>query len=111
MLNGRVVRNVAVEMTDDGPIIVDDQPVDLFGHGTACGAIVLSLAPEAELVSIRVLGADLRGKGAAFAAGLEWAIDRGPARLQHEPLVEERGALPAPSTISSTAPTSAPSRW
>jgi subtilisin family serine protease len=29
-----------------------------------------------ELVSIRVLGADLRGKGTAFAAGLEWAIEQ-----------------------------------
>jgi subtilisin family serine protease len=77
MLRGRVVRNVAVEMTDDGPAIVDDRPIDLFGHGTACGGIVLSLAPEAELVSIRVLGADLRGKGTAFAAGLEWAIAEG----------------------------------
>ena len=73
-LNGRVVENVAVEMTEDGPRVVPDEPNDLFGHGTACGAIILSLAPEVELVSIRVLGADLRGKGTAFAAGLEWAI-------------------------------------
>jgi subtilisin len=75
-LNGRVVENVAVEMTDDGPVVVPDKPLDLFGHGTACGAIILSLAPEVDLVSIRVLGADLRGKGTAFAAGLEWAIER-----------------------------------
>jgi len=75
MLKGRVVENVAVEMTDDGPRVVPDEPNDLFGHGTACGAIILSLAPEVDLVSIRVLGADLRGKGTAFAAGLEWAID------------------------------------
>ena len=75
-LNGRVVENVAVEMTEDGPRVVPDEPIDLFGHGTACGAIILSLAPEVELVSIRVLGADLRGKGTAFAAGLEWAIDQ-----------------------------------
>jgi subtilisin family serine protease len=34
------------------------------------------MAPEVELVSIRVLGADLRGKGTAFVAGLEWAIDQ-----------------------------------
>ena len=74
-LNGRVVENVAVEMTDDGPVVVPDKPADMFGHGTACGAIILSLAPEVELVSIRVLGADLRGKGTAFAAGLEWAIE------------------------------------
>jgi subtilisin family serine protease len=49
----------------------------MFGHGTACGGIILSMAPEVELVSIRVLGADLRGKGTAFAAGLEWAIEQG----------------------------------
>jgi subtilisin len=77
MLRGRVVENVAVEMTDDGPRVVPDEPKDLFGHATACGAIILSLAPEVELVSIRVLGADLRGKGTAFAAGLEWAIEQG----------------------------------
>jgi subtilisin len=74
-LKGRVVENVAVEMTGDGPRVVPDEPNDLFGHGTACGGIILSLAPEVELVSIRVLGADLRGKGTAFAAGLEWAIE------------------------------------
>ena len=50
---------------------------DLFGHGTACGGIILGLAPEVELVSVRVLGADLKGKGAAFLAGLEWATERG----------------------------------
>jgi len=78
-LRGRVVENVAVEVDDDGPKVVADEPRDMFGHGTACGAIILSVAPEVELVSIRVLGADLRGKGSAFAAGLEWAIDQ---RLQ-----------------------------
>jgi len=76
-LNGRVVENVTVEIGDDGPIVVPDGTVDMFGHGTACGGIILSLAPEVELVSIRVLGADLRGKGTAFAAGLEWAIEQG----------------------------------
>jgi len=75
-LNGRVVENVTVEIGDDGPIVVPDGTVDMFGHGTACGGIILSLAPEVELVSIRVLGADLRGKGTAFAAGLEWAIEQ-----------------------------------
>lgn len=74
-LKGRVVENVTVEMTDDGPRVVPDEPNDLFGHGTACGGIIVSLAPEVELVSIRVLGADLRGKGTAFAAGLEWALE------------------------------------
>ena len=76
-LAGRVVQSVAVELVDGDPRIVPDESGDLYGHATACGGIVLGLAPEVELVSIRVLGEDLRGKGTAFAAGLEWAIDQG----------------------------------
>jgi len=73
-LRGRVVQSVAVELVDGEPTIVPDASGDLYGHATACGGIILGLAPDAELVSVRVLGADLRGKGTAFAAGLEWAI-------------------------------------
>jgi subtilisin family serine protease len=77
-LLGRVVESVAVEIDADGePHVVPDDAGDLFGHGTACGGIILGLAPDVELVSVRVLGADLRGKGIAFAAGLDWAIERG----------------------------------
>ncbi len=76
-LAGRVVQSVAVELVDGDPRVVPDEGVDLYGHATACGGIILGLAPEVELVSIRVLGADLRGKGTAFAAGLEWAIEQG----------------------------------
>lgn len=76
-LRGRVVESVAVELRDGEPRIVADTAGDLFGHGTACGSIILGLAPEVDLVSVRVLGTDLKGKGAAFLAGLEWAIERG----------------------------------
>jgi subtilisin family serine protease len=76
-LLGRVVERVAVEIVDGEPNVVPDTGGDLFGHGTACGGIILSMAPEAELVSVRVLGPDLKGKGTAFIGGLEWAIEQG----------------------------------
>lgn len=48
---------------------------DSSGHGTACAGIVLKLAPEAEIYSIKVLGGTNSGSGAVFAAGLHWAIE------------------------------------
>ena len=50
---------------------------DLVGHGTACAGIVRSVAPDCELVSVRVLGERLSGRGAVFAAGLRWALESG----------------------------------
>lgn len=50
---------------------------DSSGHGTACAGIVLSLAPQVEVYSIKVLGGTLSGTGALFAAGLHWAIENG----------------------------------
>jgi subtilisin family serine protease len=77
VVHGRLVESVTVEIVDDEARVVPDEPIDMYGHGTACAGIVVGLAPDVELYSVRVLGADLRGKGAAFLAGLEWAVEHG----------------------------------
>ena len=65
---------------DDDPLVVDDpDALDVVGHGTACAGIIHAIAPGADLVSVRVLGPDNRGKGIVFAAGLDWAIEHGAA--------------------------------
>jgi subtilisin family serine protease len=74
---GALRESVRIELRGEDTSVVPDEPVDAVGHGTACAGIIHGLAPAAELVSIRVLGADNRGKGLAFAAGLDWAIARG----------------------------------
>ncbi len=48
---------------------------DDFGHGTACGGIIRSIAPDAELYSIKVLHERTPSSGHVFSAGLKWAID------------------------------------
>ncbi len=49
--------------------------VDMVGHGTACAGIIHTHAPEAEIYSVRVIGANAAGTGDHFLAGLAWAID------------------------------------
>jgi subtilisin family serine protease len=63
---------------EDGAVVVREGPLeDLFGHGTACAAIVRAQAPGCEIMSVRVLGERLKGKGMVFAAGLRWALEHG----------------------------------
>lgn len=73
---GSIQGCVAITEASDGTLIHDESPhCDLYGHGTACAGIVRALAPSCEIYSIRVLGADLTGRGKIFAAGLRWAIE------------------------------------
>ena len=77
-LVGSVSRSVAISVDDDdNPIAQDDLEGDLCGHGTACAGIVRSLAPDCEIVSVRVLGAGYTGSGPVLLAGLRWAVEQG----------------------------------
>ena len=59
-------------------MVIDTGPHDdLYGHGTACAAIIRGAAPRAEIMSVRVLGDRLTGKGFVFAEGLRWAVAHG----------------------------------
>ena len=65
------------EAEDGVRYVEEDQPQDMFGHGTACAGIIHSLAPEAELYSVRVLGKKATGRAVQFAGGLRWAVEQG----------------------------------
>jgi subtilisin len=47
---------------------------DAAGHGTACAGIITQIAPEVDLYSVKVLGANASGSGEMFLAGLDFAI-------------------------------------
>ena len=75
---GDVQKSVAISIEGEEVIIEDgDTAGDLCGHGTACAGVIRSLAPDCELVSVRVLGAGYTGSGAVLLEGLRWAIEQG----------------------------------
>jgi subtilisin len=77
-LVGEVSRSVAVSLDAEGQAVVEeDTEGDLCGHGTACAGVVRSLAPECDIVSVRVLGAGFTGSGDILLGGLKWAVEQG----------------------------------
>jgi subtilisin family serine protease len=65
-------------VTDRGGVrCVPATPIDSIGHGTACAGIILQLAPDAELYSVRVIGNDSKGTGEQLIGGLSFALDQG----------------------------------
>jgi len=76
---GRLAGAVSVEIDGEtGETVYGDGPhEDRFGHGTACAGLVRRAAPDCDIYSVRVLGANLRGRAAVFAAGVRWALANG----------------------------------
>jgi subtilisin family serine protease len=78
-LDDAVKGGVVIELDEEQPsgyrADADDPPADMAGHGTAVAGIIHSIAPGAELYSIRVLGGNMRGRAFVFAGGLDYAIE------------------------------------
>lgn len=75
-LQGKVVESVEARPEGKRVTFVPSTEGDSAGHGTACAGIISRIAPDAELYSIKVLGAGNSGDGLAFMAGLEYAVKR-----------------------------------
>jgi subtilisin len=74
---GAVAGATAISLDEDGNTIAElDTEGDLCGHGTACAGVIRSIAPDAEIYSVRVLGAGFTGSGKVLLAGLRWAVEQ-----------------------------------
>jgi subtilisin len=73
-LKGKVKESVEA-VTEDGRIeFRPSTSGDQAGHGTACAGIIASIAPDADLYSVKVLGPKASGSGDMFLVGLDYAI-------------------------------------
>lgn len=67
----------AVEKRDGVAEVVEAEPEDVCGHGTACASIVRRVAPRCEISSVRILGPHGAGAADALITGLAWAVEQG----------------------------------
>jgi subtilisin family serine protease len=79
-LRGRVKRACVVHDRGEGRIECEEIPgeesYDSFGHGSGVAGIITDIARDIELVSVKMLGENNTGSGAALIAGLRWALDQ-----------------------------------
>ena len=75
-LKGKISSSVDARLDDKRVVFEPSTAGDSAGHGTACAWIISNIAPDAELHSVKVLGAGGLGDGQAFLAGLEYAVNQ-----------------------------------
>lgn len=72
----QLLRGIAIAA--DGSI--DDSPdamIDRLGHGTAVTAAIQELAPDAQILPVRVFREGLRASARALVEAIAWAADQG----------------------------------
>ncbi|MCC6328736.1 MAG: S8 family serine peptidase [Acidobacteria bacterium] len=73
-LAGKVAASVEARVENKRVVFDPSNSGDSAGHGTACAGIIAKISPDAQLFSVKVLGAAGLGDGQAFLAGLEYCI-------------------------------------
>jgi len=71
---GRLVASYRVDRAAEGYEVVESDAEDMIGHGTAVAGNIRRFAPDADLVSLQVLGGGLRADSEALLAALRWLV-------------------------------------
>jgi subtilisin len=70
----RLVASYRVERSAGGYEVVEGDAGDMIGHGTAVAGNIRRFAPDADLISLQVLGGGLRADSEALLAALRWLV-------------------------------------
>jgi subtilisin len=75
-VGGRLAESWRVERSGSDYHVARSEAEDVIGHGTAVAGSIRRFAPEAELISVQVLGGDLRADSEALVAALRWLVEQ-----------------------------------
>lgn len=66
-----------VHPEDDFGKALNDDDHDMLGHGTACAEVILSVAPDARIIPVKVFGKVLETSPPTIYAAVQWCIEAG----------------------------------
>lgn len=76
-VGGKLTASYGVKLFEDGRADIEScEPMDVCGHGTAAAGQVRRVAPECELISIRVLSETREGSSEALVSALQWVAEQ-----------------------------------
>ena len=76
-LQGKIAASYELVKSGRDHNCIPAKGTDAVGHGTACAAIIKDLAPEAEVHSVKVIGANAKGSAEELVYGLKWCTENG----------------------------------
>jgi subtilisin family serine protease len=76
---GRLVRGVRIEEGSGNVMLVEDDTTDDTGHGTACAGVIRTIAPDCEILSVKILDAQLASSSQLLICAIDWAAKEGEA--------------------------------
>jgi hypothetical protein len=74
---GKIIEGCSIAINDDGVVMLSGDYNDTEGHGTEVAATCLSVAPEAEILMVKVATDNLAASAEVLAAGIETSLRHG----------------------------------
>jgi subtilisin family serine protease len=78
---GHLEKGVRIDQVDGGGMEVVEDLTDNLGHGTACAGVIRSIAPECDLISIKILDEHLLASSCVLIRAIRWVMEEGGCDL------------------------------
>jgi len=71
-VGGRLKASFRVVNDEGGYGVMDSDPIDVYGHGTAVAGQIRRFAPDVDLMSLQILGGNLKTNSNCLLTALRW---------------------------------------
>jgi subtilisin family serine protease len=77
-VGGRLKESYRVDSNGGVYDVTKTDPVDVYGHGTAVAGQIRRFAPDVDIISVQILGGNLRANSHSLLKALRWLVTHTP---------------------------------